>query len=452
MFQYGSVLKDREFMKKVMLVAIPMMLQQLITNSVNLLDNLMVGRLGPLAISGVALSNKYFMIIMASVFGVSAAATIFMAQFYGAENKEKMKQGFRYNLFSCFTVTMVFVGLGLLFPIPIISFFTKEPELIEMTMVYFPLAAITFIPQSISAAMSSSMRSMGETKHPLFASVLSMLSNAFFNYCFIFGAFGFPAMGVLGAAIGTLIARLIELTYLLINYSIVDWPYKSKLTELFKIPKQLIITITTKALPLTVNEVIWSLGIVTLFKFYATRGTIAIASMTIASTTVELFFILFSGMAVATNVLVAHPLGSFNLELARKHAYQLRQFSVWLAVIFGILIFLASFITPHFYNISREIFDNATNLIRVQACFFWIYVYNTEIFFIIRAGGDVKSTLMMDAVFIWLVNIPIVYLLATLTNVDIFLLYICGQCTDIIKMFVCTHYFNKGKWIKNLVS
>ena len=196
MFQYGNVLKDREFMKKVMVVAIPMMLQQLITNSVNLLDNLMVGRLGPLAISGVALSNKFFMIIIASVFGVSSAATIFMAQYYGAENMEKMKQGFRYNLLSCFTVTMVFVGLGLLFPIPIISFFTQEPELIDMTMVYFPLAAITFIPQSISAAITSSMRSMGETRHPLFASMLSMLSNAFFNYCFIFGAFGFPAMGV----------------------------------------------------------------------------------------------------------------------------------------------------------------------------------------------------------------------------------------------------------------
>lgn len=450
MFKYGLVLKDREFIKKVMIVAIPMILQQLITSSVNLLDNLMVGQLGEFAIAGVATSNKFFMISLFAMMGVVSASTIYLAQAYGAKKDELMKQSFRYGLLFSLVIVLFFSLAAWIFPAQIIRFFSPNEGLLDAALKYMPVAAMTFFPQAISFTITSSMRACGETKIPLVSSVISLLANALMNYILIFGHFGFPALGILGAAIGTLIARILELLFLLYAMRLREFKFSTQLKDVFHIHPKLRKAITLKAIPLVLNEVGWSGGMAMLFKFYATRGSSALAALPISTTTGDLFFVLFSGMAVATTVMVSHPLGSNNLDEARENGYKLLQLSIILAMIFAVGLFTASFITPHLYNVSDEVRQMAANLIRVQGLFFFIYMHNAQSFFVIRAGGDTRSTLIMDAGYMWLINLPVVGFFAYMTDFNIFVVYIAGQLTDIIKMFVTSYYFRKERWVNNL--
>lgn len=450
MFRYGLVLKDKEFIKKVFVVAIPMVLQQLISSSVNLLDNLMVGQLGEFAIAGVATSNKFFMISVFAMMGIVSSATIYLAQYYGARNQDRMKQSFRYGILFSLVVTLIFSLGAWLFPTQILHFFSDNQGMIEAATQYMPIAALTFFPQALSYTIASSMRATGHTKQPLISSILSLSMNAIMNYILIFGHFGFPAMGIVGAALGTLIARLVELAYLIIVLVRSNFGFKSKLGDLVKIDSELMKAITIKALPLLLNEIGWSAGMALLYKFYATRGPLVLAALPIAATTSDLFFILFAGMATATIVMVAHPLGSNDLELARENGYKMLQLATFLSVVFGLGLFIASFITPQIYNVSEEVRSLARSLIQVQGLFFFIYMYNAQTFFVIRAGGDTRSTLIMDAGFMWGVNLVIVGSMAYFTNFNIFYVYIAGQLTDIIKMMVTTYYFKKEKWVKNL--
>ena len=324
---------NRVFYKQVMIVAIPLMLQQLVTSSVNLLDNLMVGQLGDASLSGVAAVNRFYMIAMFGTMGILAAAAIFIAQYYGAKKEDHMRESFRYSILSAYFVMIPFCVLGLVFPGQILGFFSKNPDVIREGSNYMRYAALTFLPMAMSLAIANALRSIGQTKIPLYTSVVAVLTNAFFNYCMIFGNFGFPKWGVAGAAIATLIARMLEMIILLLVLKFRDYPFNTKISELFQIPKHLIKSITVKAAPLMVNEILWSAGMATLFKFYATRGDQVIAGFSIAGTTADLFFVLFGGMAAATTVLISQPLGANKLDEARQNGYSLLGFAVVLSVI-----------------------------------------------------------------------------------------------------------------------
>ena len=447
-----SVLKDRVFIRKVMIVALPMIFQQLITSSVNLLDNLMVGQLGAAAIGAVASTNKYLMVASFGMMGIATAATIFLAQFKGAGKIKEMKESFRYAIVFSLLVVSIFVLFALAFPSAILRFFSKDQNLIQVGLKYIYIAALTMLPQSVSYSVQSSMRSVGSTKIPLASSIISLLTNGFMNYCLIFGKFGFPQLGVMGAAIGTLIARFAELIFLLIMLKKRNFDFKSRVLDIFNIPKKRIMDITKKAMPLFLNETAWAGGMAVLFKFYASPGDQALAALPIASTTSDLFFVLFSGVAVSTIVMVSHPLGSNDIDLARENGYKMVELSIYLAILFGIGLIGASFITPHFYNIDQEVFNLATNFIRIQAVFFWIYMYNAQIFFVLRSGGDTRSTLLMDAGTMWLICIPVVGIVAYFTNASPIVIYIVGQATDLIKMVIATYYFKKEKWLLNLTK
>lgn len=452
MFRYGLVLKDREFLKKVFVVAVPMILQQLITSSVNLVDNLMIGQLGEFAIAGVATSNRFFMISFFAMMGIVTAANIYLAQYYGAKNEERMRQSFRYGIIFSLGIILLFSFAAWFFPDTILRFFADSDGMVEAAKHYMPVAALTFFPQALSYNIQSSMRSTGHTKIPFVSSVLSLMVNVVMNYVLIFGHFGFPQMGILGAALGTLIARFVELAYL--TYALIkkDFGFTTSLFDLLKIDTDLKRAITIKALPLLLNEIGWSAGMAMLYKFYATRGENVLAALPISSTTSDLFFVLFSGMAVATMVMVSHPLGSNQLDEARANGYKMLQLACFMSVLFGVGLFTASYITPHLYNVSDEVRQLARNLIQIQGLFFFIYMYNAQSFFVIRAGGDTRSTLIMDAGFMWVINLSVVGYFAYFTNVDVFVVYIAGQLTDIVKMIVTTFYFRKEKWVKNLTD
>lgn len=443
---------DRMFFKTTFLIAIPLMLQQVVSTAVNLLDNLMIGQLGDHSLAGVAAVNRYFMIALFGTMGVIAAASVFMAQFYGSDDRNHMQQTFRYSILSTCLIMSIFIVIALLFPQEIIAFFVKDPRVISEGSRYISISALSFIPTMFTMAIAGAMRATGDSKTPLVASVASMLTNLVFNYALIYGHFGFPAMGVVGAGIGTLIARLVELIIISISLKKGFYPFSSSLSSIFNISPQLVKSITLKALPLSINEVLFACGMALLLRFYGTRGTDVISGYSIAVTVSDLFFTMNAGMSIAATILVSQPLGANDLDKARDNGYRLLGFGFVLASIFGVMLFITSFIIPSLYNVSDTAIHLATTFLRIQAFLFWIYVLNTTVYFILRAGGDTRSTLMMDSGYMWTVNLVCVAIATYYTDLNVIGLYLVGQSTDVLKMLISLTFIHKEKWLVNLTK
>lgn len=451
-FDKKKWIADRHFYKHVLIVATPLMLQQLIMSAVNLVDNLMVGQLGDAAIGGVGVVNRYYMIGNFSAMGIAAAASIFIAQFYGAKDNEHLKQTFRYAIFAVYTIIIPFTLFALFAPGSIVGFFTKDPAYMKQGIEYMTYAAYSFIPLGLILVISNSLRSIGEAKIALYTNVMSVLINAFFNYILIFGHFGMPAMGVAGAAIATVIARVVECIVLLVIVKKYDYPFKTKLSEMFHVSGELIKKITLKAVPLLMNELMWSAGMAMLLKLYAERGADVITAYSVAGTAGDLFFSLFGGMAGATTIIIGQKLGANQLEEAKANGYHLLSFAVLLSFVLGFGIFICSYFVPYLYDLTPETRELASNILKIMSVMFWIYMMNAESYFILRAGGDTFSTMLMDSCFMWLVNIPVVAAVTYFTKFNIYFVYICGQLTDLLKMMIALRFVRKEKWVKNLTD
>ncbi len=447
---FKELFKDRNFMKRVLLIAVPLMLQQLIVNSVNLVDNLMVGQLGDYSLSAVSSANRYYFIATMGTNGVIGASIIFLSQFYGAKDYDKMKQTYRFSLISAFTLCLLFFVLAILFPEAIIRFFINDETIIAIGSSYLRIACFSYIPMVLSLCASNALRAMGVTKMPLMISIISVLTNIVLDHVFIFGLGFIPAMGVEGAAIATLIARIVEALIYLIVLKRTEYPFNTRLKDVFKVDKGLALTIFKKAVPLCANEILWSAGMATLLKYYSTRGVAANTGYSISTTISDLFYVLFAGMATASTVLIGTALGANRLEEAKSNGYKLICFSMLLSILFGGMMFTSSYLVPVIFNVSNEAKEIASTFLRVMSLLFWLYMFNTQCFFTLRAGGDTRNTMFMDSFYMWLVNLPIVGFLTYFTGIDIYLLYIAGQCTDLIKAFLSFHLVRKEKWVNNL--
>lgn len=443
---------DKAFFKKTLIIAVPLMMQQLVSTAVNLLDNLMIGQLGDHALAGVAAVNRYFMIGLFGTWGILAASSVFMAQFYGSNDDDHMQQTFRYSIFSSSIVMSIFIAISMVFPEQIIRFFIDNDAVLEQGMQYIFISGLSFIPTVFSMAIASSMRATGDTKAPLIASVFSMFTNLFFNYVLIYGHLGFPALGVKGAALGTFLARIVEL--LIVSYALKKgfYRFKSNINSLFNISKTLVKAITLKALPLSINEILYTGGMALLLRFYGTRGADVISGYSITATVSDLFFTMNAGMSVATTILVSQALGANKIDEARDNGYRLIGFGAVLAAVFGVLLFLSSFAVPYLYDVSANATWIAQTFLRIMSFLFWIYIINTTIYFILRAGGDSKSTLIIDSGYMWCVNLVAVGFATYYTNLNIIGLYLVGQSTDVIKMVIAMKFLHKEKWLLNLAE
>lgn len=441
-----------DFVRRVLTIAIPIILQRMVTSLVNLLDNLMVGQLGEYPITAVAASNKYFLIALFAFTGITDAASIYISQYLGAKNHKRVQESYRYSLIAPYLIAVVILTPAMVWPTQIGHFFTPETNITGYVAEYMPIAALAYIPMIYSLATQSAMRVEGDTKRPLYLTLLAVFSNAFFNYILIFGHFGAAPMGVKGAAIGTLLARTLEMVATWILSHRGGYTFKTRFRDLLDIPKNLMVSISERALPLLVNEIGYSGGMALLFKFYGTRGSDVLSAMTIMGTTSELFFVLFSGMAVATTVIVGGALGSGELERARSLAYRLYKLALLLSGAFATLLFLSSYIVPELYQVADSTKDLAAFFIRLYAIFYFFYTFNSMAYFILRAGGEMRFTLLMDSVYFWTVNIPVVGLAAYLTDWPIQVMFIMGQITDLFKCFISSHVLAKETWIHNITA
>lgn len=445
-----KILADRTFYKRVLLVTFPIILQQLLTSSVQLADNLMVGTLGELAIGSVSVVNQMYFVVIIVTFGAMGGAGIYSAQYFGSKQYDQLKQTFRFKLLIAFflstTAILIFTVFGEFF----ISLFTDNPITIQWGLDYLNIAKWVMIPMTLSTAISSTFREIGITKPLLKISIFAILSNVVLNYLLIFGHFGFPRLGIEGAAIATLVSRTIEFIFLFVLLVWKGNVFNTHLLDVFKIDKVLLKVIIITAIPLVINEFLFSFGQTMFIQSYSTRGDNALAAINITNAISQLVFITFGGIGTAVAVFIGNTLGENKLKEARENAKKIIVFAVSFAFVLGIILFVLSFFVLDLYDISSQTEDIARFNIRVNAFAIPVISLYMVLYFTLRSGGDTRSTMIMDSGYIWVVQVPTVFLLSRLTDIGVIYLFLIIQVLELPKVALAFSRYKKYYWLRNL--
>lgn len=452
----------RAFYQTVMKVAVPIMVQQGITNFVSMLDNIMVGRLGTDPMSGVAIVNELIFIFNLCLFGGLSGIGIYTAQFFGKGDEEGVRRTFRMSIWMTFLIAAAGILILLWKGDFLISLFLHQDGgggSVAGTMAeakrYLAVMYAGMLPFGLAQMYSSTLRNTGETVIPMRAGLLAVAVNLTGNYILIYGKFGAPALGVAGAAAATVISRFVELFY------VGGWththPEKNRFIRgawryFYKVPRELTLRVIRKAIPLMGNETLWAAGMATLIQCYSLRGLSAVAALNISQTITNVFNISFIAMGSAIAILLGQTLGAGEIEKAREDAVRLCVFSVLICVGVGAVLFAFAGIFPKVYNTSDDIRHLAAGLIRIGAAFMPLYAYINAVYFVLRSGGKTLITFLFDSFYYWIVSIPLAFILAHFTVLPVLTMYFLVQCMDFLKCILGAIMVRQGKWAVNLTE
>lgn len=444
---------EKSFLKMLMALAIPIILQSLVTASLNLLDNVMVGKLGESEIASVGLSNQFYMIFYYSVAGVGMGASIFMSQLWGKRDVNKIHEFLDLSLLISLLVSIFFASIAVIFPENIIHIFLKDPRVTELGVSYLRIVAASYIFSSITLSYSMALRSTGQTKIPMYGSFVGIIFNGILNYLFIFGKFGFPQMGVAGAALGTTISRLMELSFVLFmvycRHNIIATKFHgiktitlNKLREFFKI-----------ASPVIFNDIMWILGISTYSIAYAQLGINATATMQIAITVNNMFNIFGIGIGAASAIIIGNKIGERKTDEAHYLSIKISQFGVVIGIVIGAAFYIISPLVVGLFKVTPETAKNVIIVLKIMACFIPIRFYAIiQVIGTLRGGGDVVYAIATEMIGIWFIGIPMAFAaIHFIPGLTITTLYFIICLEEIAKCMITYPRVMSHKWIKSLV-
>lgn len=456
-----NLIGDKAFYKMTFTVAFPIMVQNFITNFVTMLDNLMVGNLGTEQISGVSIVNQLVFVFNLALFGALSGAGIFTAQYYGKKDNDGIRFTVRFKVMVAAVIFVAALVIFNFFDEPLINMFLHDGDdngNLELTLhyakEYLRVILWGFFPFCITQIFSSSLRETGETISPMVAGFIAVATNCAFNWVLIFGKFGAPALGVVGAAIATNISRYVE-CILLVAYAIRKRNRFSYFKGAFRsmyIPKKIVRDITVKGMPLLFNEFFWSLGMSLLSVAYSLYGISVVAGTSISTTVMNLANISFISLGSSIGIIIGKQLGANEFEKAYDTDRKLIAFSVFTSVIIGAFVFLVAHKVPMLYNTTEESKALATFFIRTCACFIPVHAFANAAYFTVRSGGKTLITFLMDSVFIMCVSVPIAFSLYHVFHLSIYATFIIVQAIDIIKVVVGMTLVIKKVWLNNIVE
>lgn len=451
---------DRKFYKMVLAVAVPIMIQNGITNFVSLLDNIMIGRIGTEQMSGAAIVNQLFFVYNLCIFGGVSGAGIFTAQYFGQKNHEGVRQTFRYKLWMALILT---VGT-------VILFLTAGGNLINMYLSgdgtaqaladtlhygkqYLYIMLLGLPPFMMVQVYASTLRECGETVLPMKAGVTAVLVNLVFNYILIYGKFGFPVLGVRGAAIATVISRYVELAIVLgwTHTHTEENPFVKGLYSTLKVPVQLTKKILIKGTPLLINETLWASAVAMLAQCYSVRGLNVVAALNISNTINNVFNIVFIALGDSVAIIVGQLLGAGDMKKARDTDNKMIAFSVMCCTAVAMVMLLAAPLFPALYNTNAQAKELAKYFIMVTAICMPQNAFLHASYFTLRSGGKTIITFLFDSVFIWCVSVPIAFCLSRFTGLHVIAIYALVQMADLIKCVIGFILVKKGVWMQNIV-
>ena len=452
---------DKKFYYHALRLTVPMMIQYAISNFVGLLDNLMIGRLGTNAMSGVSIANQLLFVYNLMIFGAIAGVGIFTAQYHGMKNEEGVRNTFRFKLVMNLVLTVIATVLFIMLGNTLIGTFllgegaaSDALETLNIGKAYMRYMLPGLFPLSIAMAYSGTLRETGETTLPMKASMAAVFVNLIGNFILIYGYFGLPALGARGAAIATDISRVVELGILAAytqKHCSVHTFIKGAYKHIF-IPGDLAWKFFVKSLPLMCNEVLWAAGTAFMNQCYSYRSLSAVAALNIQSTLWNLLGVAFIAMGEGVGIIIGQVLGSGDLKKAKSDSVKLIAFTVFLGFIFGALQICLSPFFPRLYNTSSEVREMATSLLIIMGALMPVIAYAHASYFIIRAGGRIGITILFDSCFTWLAYVPAAFILSRYTDIGIIMLVAIVQSLEFPKAIVGGIMVHSGIWARNIVK
>lgn len=452
---------DKNFYRMVLAVALPIMIQTGITNFVNLLDNLMVGQLGTEPMSGVAIVNQLIMVYNICIFGAVSGSGLFTAQYFGKGDMEGVRNTFRFKLISVAALSAVGISVFLIFGKELISLYlsgSSDGGDLEMTLNYawqYLLCLIPgLIPFMIEQGYASTLRECGETILPMKAGIAAVIVNVVFNYLLIFGKFGFPELGVMGAGLATSMARFVEAGIIIIwaHTHVKEVPFVKSLYRTFKVPVHLVKEILKKGTPLLLNEAMWSGGMAFLSQCYSLRGLNVIAGFNITSTLFNMANVAILAIGTAIAIIIGQLLGANKIEEAIDKDNKLIAFAIMLSVGIGVIVALMAPFFPQLYDTTEAAKEVATRLMLLQALFFPSFAFMNSAYFTMRSGGKTFITFLFDSVFVWVASVPIAFVCSRYTDMSVYMIFLLVNLADLIKIAIGAVMLKKRMWVQNIVD
>ena len=452
---------DRKFFLFVLGIAVPIMVQNAITNFVALLDNIMIGQLGTEEMSGVAIINQLLFVFNVTLFGACAGAGIFTSQFHGSGNPDGVRQTFRYKLLLGGLLLAASLLVLCLWGTPLIQAWLHQSSStgdLALTLSsahgYLKIMLWGLLPYTIKEVYASTLRETGRSVPPMVAGLIAVAVNLFLNYLLIFGKWGMPRLGITGGAIATVVSRVVECAIVMAwtHKNTEKSPYIVGVYRSFHIQPKLAKSITCKGMPLLFNELLWSGAVAVLSRCYAQRGLDIVAGYNIASAVIELASVVYLSLGSATAIVLGQILGADDKPRAKAAVPKLALLSAVLCTLVGIVTVALSGVFPLLYNTTDHIRSLAQKFIIIYGCFQPVYAISNVEYFSLRSGGKMLITFLFDSLFSWIVVVPVAIALVWGTALSAVLVYLVVQFTELLKAILGYFYVKRGSWLHNLVQ
>lgn len=457
--------QDKNFLVKTLVIAIPIALQNLLSNVLNLVDTLMIGRLGETPVAAVGLANKVFYVFSLLMFGINSGSGVLASQYWGKREMINIRRVLRISLCIGVGGSLLFLIPGIFCPRLVMSIFTPDKNTITIGALYLGIIALSYPITAVTNSYVAILRSMNYVMLPMINTTVAIFVNIFLNYAFIFGKFGFPEMGATGSALATLIARIIECVSLIIivymhkaEDSVVGALIHTKMTDLSRkkqsfLSKPFIKKYFNTTAPVITNEFLWGLGVTMYSLVYGRMGNASMAAITITQSVEQIAMVFFFGMAAAAAVILGNALGANELKKAEEYAKNYIVLQVGLTVFGAILTFLAKDLIISWFAVSDLVADYIHNCLIVFAVIMPIRMLTTlYIVAILRSGGDTKAALFLDVSGVWLIGIPMAFLGGLVLKKPIYVVYAMVFIEEIYKCILGTIRYKQKKWVKNIIS
>ena len=449
----------KELYKKVFTIGIPVSIENMIYSLMNFIDVFMVGKenvalgLGTAAVAGLGFANQVFMIFIVSLFGLNSGGGILAAQYYGKKDYKNLKKCLGITITVGLLFSFLFFLMGLFIPEKIIGIFTSDPKVLKLGANYFRIIALIYPLIGLGYSFNMQLRAIGKNQYSLYSTIIGLCINLVGNYLFINGNLGFPAMGVVGAAIATVIARIVSVFYL--KYII----YKNKLPmagnfqELFKLSWSFIAKALKISLPVFGHEIMWVTGVSMYVIIYGRIGTEATAAIQVVKSISNLVFTLVFGLSSGTAAIIGQEIGAGNEENAYKYGVELLKVSLVIGTAVALFVYAICPVVLILMKVDSAIYPLARQIVFSEGIL--IIIKTTGTLFIVgvlRAGGDTLWTMFADLIPLWTFAIPLTYIAGLKFGLPVALVYLCSGSDELLKMPFCIQRLKSRKWINNLVK
>lgn len=451
----ADVRKNRDFYLYATAIMLPVIAQQLISALFNFADNFMVGLLGAASLAGVSVANKPYTVFLCLLFGFTGAGGILIAQYYGARERRTMQQLFGLQVMGGLAIGVIFFLALHFFPRQIMGAFVTDPQTMRAGLDYLSVIKWSYIPTGVSLACMHALRALGRNRMPMVAGFVTMLVNIALNSLLIFGLLGFPRLEERGAALATLIARLVEMGFYLYVLERQKTPFTRDVGSFRHLPRRVLATFVRKGVPLTANEVLWTGGQMIFFWTYAHVQEYALPAISLLDQTTTLIYVLTAGMSSAASAIIGQTLGAGDIARAKEQARRLLRLASMLGAACLVLGGALAFIVPAAYGtLNADLRVMATQMILVQAVLVIANALYMTTFSVLRAGGDTRSAVMLDSGYMWVVVVPAAllcaFVLPAVGRPDVRIAFVVVQVLMNAKIFWALAVLRRGRWANNM--